>query len=105
MEIENLANLIEAGLWFGVALVWVSKSVRATRPLRFVFVLLAIAFLVFGITDLIESQTGAWWRPLWLLGMKVACVVSFVLGFAAYYRIARSSRSGAIEPDSDSFNQ
>lgn len=102
MEIESFANLIEAGLWFAVALVWLLKSIQANRPLRFIFAFLAIAFLAFGISDLIESQTGAWWRPLWLLCLKGTCVVSFVLGFAAYYRIKRATGRESKQPDADS---
>jgi len=93
MDLEKSGNLIEAVLWFAVSLVFVGKTVWATGRLRLVFALLAAAFAVFGITDLIESETGAWWRPLWLLALKAMGIIGFVCGFAAYYRITQRNRS------------
>jgi hypothetical protein len=69
----------------------VVQALRSAGRLRGLFFLLAAAFLVFGISDLIESQTGAWWRPLWLLLMKAACVAVVVAGFVGYYRIKKSA--------------
>ena len=89
MDFETSGNLVEAALWFAVSLTFVVKTAFAHGRLRRVFSILAVAFAVFGLTDLIESETGAWWRPLWLLGLKAACVASFVVGFVAYYRITR----------------
>jgi hypothetical protein len=96
MNFEKSGNLIEAALWFGVSLAWTVKSVRGEGRLRVIFSLLAAAFFVFAITDLIESETGAWWRPLWLLGLKALCVVGFVGGFAAYYSVSR--KKPEVEP-------
>ncbi len=84
---EKYGNLLEAGLWFAVSLILVAKLMRAAGRLRRVFLILATAFFVFGISDLIESQTGAWWRPWWLLLLKVGCIAFFVFGFREYYRI------------------
>jgi hypothetical protein len=50
--------------------------------------MLAAAFLVFSISDVIESRTGAWWRPYWLMLIKGGCLVVCVLGFLRYFRIA-----------------
>ena len=86
-ELAKTGNVIEAGLWFVVALALTFQSIRSAGRSRALLAILAAAFLVFGISDLIESQTGAWWRPLWLLAMKGGCVVIFVLGFAAYGRL------------------
>ncbi|GDY20692.1 hypothetical protein LBMAG56_20380 [Verrucomicrobiota bacterium] len=90
---EKYGNLLEAGLWFAVSLILLAKLTRATGRLRRVFAILAAAFFVFGITDLIESQTGAWWRPWWLLVLKATCVATFVFGFREYYRI-KGNRDG-----------
>ncbi len=89
MDFETTGNLIEAVLWFAVSLAFVVKTAFAQGRLWVVFVVLAIAFAVFGVTDLIESETGAWWSPLWLLGLKGTCVAAIVGGFAAYYRFTR----------------
>ena len=50
---------------------------------------MAIAFFFFGISDVIEARTGAWWRPLWLLVLKGACVIVLLVGFRNYYRIKK----------------
>ena len=41
-----------------------------------------VNFLVFGLTDIYEMHTGAWWDPVGLLVIKVACILVFV---ALYY--------------------
>jgi hypothetical protein len=37
---------------------------------------LVLAFVLFGISDLIEIRTGAWWRPTWLLVWKGICLIA-----------------------------
>jgi succinate-acetate transporter protein len=88
-DLERNGNLIEAGFWFLVTVLLLVKAFRAGMALRRVFLVLSGAFFVFSISDLIESQTGAWWRPFWLLLMKGACIGVFVFGFRAYYRIRK----------------
>ncbi|HTM55161.1 MAG TPA: hypothetical protein VL175_14090 [Pirellulales bacterium] len=89
MDLEKSGNLIEAALWFVVSAAFTVKAILANRKLRQTFWLLATSFVVFGVSDLIESETGAWWRPLWLLAVKAICVAGFVIGFVAYFRITR----------------
>jgi hypothetical protein len=101
MDVEKSGNLIEAVLSFAVSLAFIVKAIRADRRLRLVFSLLATAFLVFGITDLIESGTGAWWSPPWLLALKATCVAAFAFGFAAYYKIVRRRRNEPKPPISN----
>jgi hypothetical protein len=90
-DIERIGNLIEAGLWLMFAVILAGKSWRAQGRLRRVFVRLAVAFLVFSVSDVIESRTGAWWRPPWLLVIKIACVTVFWFGLREYYRIRKKS--------------
>jgi len=94
MDIHQSGNLIEAGVWLLVALVWLYKAVTSRAALRWVTLVLALTFVLFGLSDLIESETGAWWRPWWLLALKGVCVIGIVGGFAAYYRLARAARIG-----------
>lgn len=81
-EFHALFNQVEAVLWFLFAL---GFALRLTlgRPWRW---LLPLAFAVFGVSDLIEVQTGAWWEPWWLFVMKAACVLVFLLAWHAYRR-------------------
>jgi len=73
-------KVAEAVWWFLVAVVVAAKWRRHA---------LAAAFLIFGASDLIELRTGAWWRPWWLAGLKVACVVAIVALSLAWFRRAR----------------
>ena len=72
-----LSNRLEAGLWIVVALAMTVAAVRR-RHVRRECMIGAIAFALFGISDLVETTTGAWWRPWWLLAWKAACLVAFL---------------------------
>ncbi|MEZ6132029.1 MAG: hypothetical protein R3C59_25485 [Planctomycetaceae bacterium] len=89
-------NAFEAVLWtiFGVSLL-----VRAvTHPSqRGRCLLAAITFIVFAGSELMEMQTGAWWRPWWLFLWKALCVTSLVVLAVAHYRNVRAN-SGTQTP-------
>lgn len=82
LSIHASFNYAEALLWFSIALV-LAVRLRMRRPWRW---LLPCAFALFGVSDLIEAQTGAWWEPWWLFVMKAACVLVFVLAWRAHRR-------------------
>jgi hypothetical protein len=86
-----LGNLIEAGLWLVIALILVGKALTVRGAIRRVLLVLAGAFVAFGISDVIESQTGAWWRPPWLLLLKGSCILVFLAGFRSYFRLAKGA--------------
>lgn len=48
--------------------------------------------MAFGVSDIIELQTGAWWRPWWLLLLKAACLLSFAQ--TGYYLWWHQKRNG-----------
>ena len=73
MDGVQLFNAIEAGWWTLVALaVCLSRMPVKTRWARWA---LATVLLLFGLSDVVEIWTGAWWRPWWLGVWKGACVV------------------------------
>ena len=72
-----LSNRIEAALWMLIALAMTIAAVRRAH-VRFECVIGAIAFALFGVSDLVEATTGAWWRPWWLFAWKAACVLAFL---------------------------
>ena len=84
-----LFNYLESVLWFVFALIMAVNAWRFGRTHRLfaVAVVTAVAFLLFGISDVIEAQTGAWWHPIGLLLLKVGCVLTLV-GCYVWYRIA-----------------
>lgn len=81
-----LFNQAEAVLWLVIALVLALRP-RLSGPWRW---LLPLAFAVFGVSDVIEAQTGAWWEPWWLFVMKAACVHVFLLAWRAHRRQGKS---------------
>jgi len=78
-----LFNHIEALVWLGIGAAFLIYSV-ATRFQNRLAVITALAFLVFGCTDFLECESRAWWRPLWLLGLKALCVLTFLLCYLQY---------------------
>jgi len=42
--------------------------------------------VLFGVSDLIEARTGAWWRPWWLCCWKAVCLTGMVACFLKYNR-------------------
>ncbi len=99
-DLERDGNLIEAGFWFAVALFLLFKAVKARRRLRTILSVLSVAFFFFGISDVIESRTGAWWTPIWLLLLKAACVMVFFFGFRAYFKLPKDEHAAAREVES-----
>lgn len=82
--IYQKGNYIEAGIWGIFALgfgrnAWkTSGSVRQHRQMA------AVTFFLFGLSDIIEVQTGAWWHPWWLFLWKSLCVISMVIVLILY---------------------
>lgn len=73
----NAFNTVEAGLWGVVALVILCRPQVDNRRQRSAVVLGGIAFIAFGLTDLLEvGREGR--LPQWLWGAKVACGVAIV---------------------------
>jgi hypothetical protein len=93
MDLARDGNLIEAGVWFVLALVLGIRTLFADRRLRLTTALLVVALVSFGFSDMVESRTGAWWRPWWLFLWKVACVALLAFGFFRYYRLTKRHQS------------
>lgn len=77
MDALAIFNGLEAVFWFIVSGVvwWKSRGAGRFRQLGG---WAAFWFVLFGISDVIEVFTGAWWRPLSLLVLKGVCVVALV---------------------------
>ena len=84
----GLANLTEALLWAVMALVCLIRGL--TRPTsRTVFYIAAVTLFLFGLSDVVEVRTGAWWSPWWLLLWKALCVVTLVTLVVASHALGR----------------
>ena len=78
-----LGQQIEAGVW--IALAAVLLFARGRRMFA-----IAVVLVLFGLSDVVEAQTGAWWRPWWLLVWKALCVLGIILAIASARCRARS---------------
>lgn len=87
------ANYVEALLWATVALLFAASAMRRHGAVRKRCVLAAVTFLLFGISDVVEVQTGAWWRPWWLLLWKAVCLLC-LLGLLINHRRGRTRADG-----------
>jgi ABC-type iron transport system FetAB permease component len=90
VDLAREGNLIEAVVWAVLAVVVVGYTTRAARAWRPTLVVLALTMLVFGASDVVESRTGAWWRPWWLFVWKALCVVALLVGFLRLFRLRRN---------------
>jgi hypothetical protein len=50
-------------------------------------------FVLFGSSDVVEAQTGAWWRPLWLLAWKGVCLGSLGWCYWRYRQIRQAANN------------
>ena len=86
MTLEAGFNYCEAGLWFIIAATLWARAGRLPGPSRKLGRISGVAFFFFGISDLVEAQTGAWWTPWWLFVLKAACVLVFSACGWKYWR-------------------
>lgn len=100
-DLSYTGNLAESVLWFIFAIVFCVVAFRTDSRRRPLSLTLAAAFLAFGISDLIEAQTGAWWRPPWLFILKAGCVGVFAYGYWEHRRIRNTEASRPNEPAND----
>jgi hypothetical protein len=64
-------NVVEAVLWWIVAYVIYRRAPRESLQQRLAVLLAIVAFVAFGISDLLEAREG--FMPLWLWGFKCLC--------------------------------
>lgn len=90
MDFASIFNYFEAGLWFTIALTVFFRSKNLQPDLKRLGTIVSISFILFSFSDIVEASTGAWWRPLWLLGLKGLCILSFVYCWIKYNKIKTS---------------
>ncbi len=90
MQPHAFFNVAEAVFWVVLAVV-IAVRARFSHPaLRRLGYLVAAAFFAFAGTDLVEAKTGAWYRPLWLLGYNAACLAVLVGCFVRYLSVRKA---------------
>jgi len=86
-------NYIEASLWFTCAVILFCTGIKVGKRSPYFKIILVVvpAFIAFGISDIIEVQTGTWWRPVSLLFLKAACVITIAGCYYHYYKINKGN--------------
>jgi len=100
-NLHTLGNYLEASLWGVIALSLLVASIFHPRH-RSRLLLAALTFLLFGLSDLVEISTGAWWRPTWLLLWKAASLLSLLLLWLSHRRSRNAQKSASNTTHLDS---
>jgi len=82
-------NAFEVALWTVLGVVVAIRHRRSKSRLRRVAALATGLLFLFAVSDVIEMQTGAWWRPWPLLVLKGACLVGLA---SCAHRLLSTSR-------------
>ncbi|HLO51896.1 MAG TPA: hypothetical protein VK211_26030 [Kamptonema sp.] len=83
--IYEYGNYIEAMTWGLFAVGFAVSAAKKTGKVRRHRLIATLTFFLFGLSDIVEVQTGAWWHPWWLFLWKSLCVASMV-GLLVVYR-------------------
>lgn len=75
----SIFNGCEAAFWFLLALFVVIRCRSASTGVQRWSRITAVWLILFGISDVFEIFTGAWWRPQALLVLKGACVCGLII--------------------------
>lgn len=87
-------NVIEAIFWLGCALVSLCAMKKVKMLSRIFWISLALAFFLFGVSDVAEVwYGGSFLLPggEWLLVWKGLCIIGFVVLLVHYFRIRLST--------------
>lgn len=77
-------NAVEAVWWMVLSVVVLSVVVLSAgrlrpEPFRGLHQPIAGCLFLFGLTDVAEIRTGAWWTPVWLAILNVLCVAGLAV--------------------------
>lgn len=78
MSGEQIFNAFEAAWWFVLAALAAGFGRRAKGVTRGRQIALVIFLAAFGVSDVIEVFTGAWWSPPALLVLKAVCLFGLI---------------------------
>lgn len=99
MTLVGGINAFEVVWWISCGVVVGTKSLRAKSPPRGRGLLSAVTLVLFGLSDVVELQTGAWWRPWWLLVWKGLCIAILITCAVIHFRNRVGLVNRDIKPD------
>jgi hypothetical protein len=79
-------NYCEAVFWAIVSLVILIGAAKTSRRVKKIAYVAVPTLFLFGVSDIVEVFTGAWWKPFWLLLWKGLCIIVLVSCFVYYWR-------------------
>ncbi|MHC4403592.1 MAG: hypothetical protein ACYTG0_28380 [Planctomycetota bacterium] len=85
-------NLCEGMLWVVIA-VWLAVVYRRGGQSDNLILAGSLLFFAFGISDFVEMQTDAWYRPWWLFAWKASNLAGLLAVYVLFRR--RGSRRRA----------
>jgi len=97
-DLSVSGNYLETIIWMILALAFAIKAQKRPQGQKRLFLTAAVLFVVFGASDVVEAQTGAWWRPPWLLVWKGGCLVGFVLCWWKHRQMIQRDGPGDPNP-------
>ncbi|MBA3313998.1 MAG: hypothetical protein M3552_04405 [Planctomycetota bacterium] len=87
MDFAQIYNAIEAAWWIGLGIALFVFPIRPDSAKR--RRALAGVLMVFGLSDVIEIWSGAWWRPWWLAVLKFGCGFAITILVLLWFRRVR----------------
>ncbi len=91
-QIVAAFNFCEAMLWISVGVTFGVLHHRRGGLSRLRFAI-AVLFVTFGLSDLVEIRTGSWYDPPWMFAWKALnCAALFVALFLLATRTTSRSR-------------
>ncbi len=97
-DLFRFLNYAEAAFWIACAMAAAGIGLRRRGRTRSRCLLLAGTLVLFGLSDVIETRTGAWWRPWWLFVWKAACVAVMLALLIEHYRLRWIARRQPAQP-------
>jgi hypothetical protein len=92
-DLVTVFNGCEAFLWSVLAVVIAVRFRKSAVGLRRLSWMTAALLVAFAASDVIEMQTGAWWRPVGLLVLKGVCLAGLTCCFVAINRRIRATKN------------
>jgi glucose uptake protein GlcU len=86
MQIDQWINLFEAMLWFAIGMILAYQSRFVAHRFKRLCLVTGITFFMFGLTDIWEIFTRAWFKPPALFVLNAFCVIVLLLCSITYYR-------------------